>query len=86
MCKFLHEQQIPIPTKLFVRLCRNTQTCSRQRVARCMKKVGIVAKMVKKFKVTTKANSKAKAVPNLLRQDFTAEQPNQRWVADITYI
>ena len=51
-----------------------------------MKKVGIMAKMKKKFKVTTKANPKAKAAPNLLKQNFTAEQPNQRWVADITYV
>lgn len=62
------------------------ESCSRQRVARLMKKAGIVAKMTKKFKVTTKANPKAKAAPNLLEQNFTAEQPNQRWVADITYV
>ncbi|HET6991153.1 MAG TPA: IS3 family transposase [Bacteroidia bacterium] len=36
--------------------------------------------------MTTKVNPKAKAAPNLLQQDFTAEQPNQRWVADITYM
>jgi transposase InsO family protein len=62
------------------------ETCSRQRVAKLMKKAGIVAKMAKKFKVTTKVNPKAKAAPNLLEQNFTAEQPNQRWVADITYV
>jgi transposase InsO family protein len=62
------------------------ETCSRPRVARLMRQAGIMAKMKKKFKITTKANAKAKAAPNLLQQDFTAEQPNQRWVADITYI
>jgi putative transposase len=24
--------------------------------------------------------------PNLLKRDFTASQPNQKWVTDITYI
>lgn len=63
------------------------ETCSRQRVAKLMRKVGLIAKMKKKIKVTTKkANPKAKAAPNLLEQNFTAEQPNQRWVADITYV
>jgi putative transposase len=62
------------------------ETCSRQRIAKVMKKAGIMAKMTKKFKVTTKVNSKAKAAPNLLKQNFTAEQPNRRWVADISYV
>lgn len=62
------------------------ETCSRQRVAKLMRKSGIVAKMAKKFKITTKANPKAKAAPNLLEQNFTAGQPNQRWVADISYV
>jgi transposase InsO family protein len=59
---------------------------SRRRVARLMKKAGIEAKMKRRFKVTTKANPKAKAAPNLLQQDFTASAPNQRWVADFTYV
>jgi putative transposase len=62
------------------------ETCSRKRVARLMKKAGIEAKMKKRFKVTTRANPKAKTAPNLLKQDFTAEAPNQRWVADFTYV
>lgn len=62
------------------------EACSRQKVAKLMKKAGIMAKMTKKFKVTTKANPKAKAAPNLLKQNFTSDQPNKRWVADISYV
>lgn len=62
------------------------ETCSRKRVARLMKESGIAAKMKKRFKVTTKANPKAKVAPNLLEQDFTADAPNQRWAADFTYV
>lgn len=62
------------------------ETCSRRRVAGLMKKAGIEAKMKKHFKITTKVDPKAKAAPNLLKQDFTAKAPNQRWVADFTYV
>ncbi len=60
--------------------------CSRKRVARLMQQEGIQAKMKKRFKKTTVTNPKAKAAPNLLSQDFTAQRVNQRWVADITYV
>lgn len=62
------------------------EICSRKRVAKIMRENGIIAKMKKRFKVTTKVAAKAKTAPNLLKQDFTAERPDQRWVADITYI
>jgi len=60
------------------------ETCSRKRVASLMKSVGLQAKMKKRFKVTTRSNPKAKAAPNLLQQDFTAQAPNKRWVTDIS--
>lgn len=49
-----------------------------------MRLAGIAAKMRKRFKVTTRRNPKAVGTPNLLQQDFTAEFPNQRWVADFS--
>lgn len=62
------------------------ETCSVKRVAKIMKKAGLAAKMKKRYKVTTRANPAAQAAPNLLAQGFTAEKPNQRWVADFTYV
>lgn len=62
------------------------ETCSRRRVSKIMKKAGIAAKMKKCFKVTTRANPRALAAPNLLQQDFTAKEPDKRWVADFTYV
>jgi putative transposase len=35
---------------------------------------------------TTVADLDARRRPDLLERDFTAERPNQRWVADFTYI
>jgi len=72
--------------RIHAELCSQGEVCSRKRVAKLMRKEGIEAKMKKRFKVTTKVNHRAKAAPNLLKQDFTAEAPNQRWVADLTYV
>lgn len=67
-------------------LRENGETCSRKRVSKIMQQEGIAAKMKRQFKVTTKANPEAIPAPNLLAQNFTAETPNQRWVADFTYV
>lgn len=72
--------------RIHAELQESGETCSRKRIAKIMKKEGIEAKMKKRFKVTTKANPMAIPAPNLLQQDFTAERPNQRWVADFTYV
>lgn len=63
------------------------ESCSRPRVARLMKAEKIVAKMHKKFKKTTQQSSKPYFVgDDLIQQEFTADQPNEAWVSDITYI
>jgi transposase InsO family protein len=72
--------------RIHAELQEEGEMCSRKRVSKMMKKLGVVAKMKKRFKVTTRANPKAIPAPNLLQQDFTAEKPNQRWVADFTSI
>jgi putative transposase len=72
--------------RIHAELSEQGEKCSRKRVARLMKKAGIQAKMKKRFKVTTRTNPKAEPAPNLLQQDFCSLKPNQRWVADITYV
>jgi transposase InsO family protein len=72
--------------RIHAELLEEGEACSRKRVAKIMKKSGIMAKMKRCFKVTTRANPKAAVAPNLLHQDFSAQTPNQRWVADFTYI
>lgn len=51
-----------------------------------MKTAGLQAKMKRRFKVTTQVELLAKKAPNLLQQNFVSDRPNQRWVADITYV
>jgi putative transposase len=54
-------------------------------IALLMQRAGIVPKTVRKFRVTTDSRKTVPA-PNLLKQQFTVEQPNERWVSDITLI
>jgi transposase InsO family protein len=36
--------------------------------------------------ITTQSEQGAPVAPNLLQRDFSADQPNRKWVADTTYI
>jgi putative transposase len=60
--------------------------CSKNRVARQMRKAGLRAKQTRRYRSTTKRNKADRAAPNRLKRDFSATEPNQKWVADITYI
>jgi putative transposase len=71
--------------RIYAKLQRLGDACSRKTVARLMRKHGIAAKMRKSWKRTTKAG-KRKASDNLLKQNFRAETPNEKWASDITYI
>jgi len=61
-------------------------TCGENRVARLMRLYHVRAKQTRRFKVTTKRNKAHPVAPNVLQRNFTADQPNQKWLADITYI
>ena len=57
------------------------------RIARLMREEGLSAKQSRKFKgTTTESDHDYPIAPNLLNQTFTASQPNEIWLADITYI
>ena len=60
--------------------------CSQNRVARLMRAAGLRAKQTKRHKTTTKRNKADRAAPNRLNRDFQADRPDQKWLADITYI
>lgn len=59
---------------------------SRKRVAKIMRQNGLRAKAAKKFKATTNSNHNLAVAENLLEQNFEADAPDQKYVADITYI
>ncbi|MEW6095459.1 MAG: IS3 family transposase [bacterium] len=59
---------------------------NKKRIARLMKANNIRAKTKRRFKITTKQNSKAKASENIVNQNFRATIKNQLWTSDITYL
>lgn len=60
--------------------------CGLNRVARLMRRHGIVAVQHRKYRPTTDSGHDFPVAPNLLRRDFRVAEPDRVWVADITYI
>lgn len=58
----------------------------RHRVARLMTQQGISVRPKRRFKLTTDSNHPFAIAPNVLERNFTTTEPDQAWVADITYI
>jgi len=59
---------------------------SRKRVERLMRTHRIHAKRKRKWVKTTDSRHNLPVALNLLNRDFTANNPGQKWVSDITYI
>ncbi len=72
--------------RIYHELKKQGIACSENRVARLMRLRGLQAKQYRRFKSTTKRSKTQPAAHNLMKQDFEADQPNQKWLADITYI
>lgn len=58
----------------------------RHRVARLMRENGLKALQKRRYKKTTDSKHGGPVAPNVLDQDFVAEQSDQKWGADISYI
>jgi len=61
-------------------------SASKNRVARLMRAENIQSRRKKKRKVTTNSRHAYPIAPNLLQRDFQAAAPNEKWLADITFI
>lgn len=59
---------------------------SRKRVERLMRIADIRGLPQRRFVVTTRRDERLPVVGDLLRQDFSAQAPDRRWVSDITYV
>jgi putative transposase len=57
----------------------------RDQVARLMRSRGLKGASRAKQRFTTKADPAALRAPDLMKRDFTAKHPNEKWVADFTY-
>jgi putative transposase len=63
------------------------QRVGKNRIARLMQLAGLRGVSRRRgYTVTTKRDKASKAAPDLVHRQFKATQPNQLWVADMTYI
>ena len=67
-------------------LCALSYSVIRNKARKLMKEVGVAVRRRKKYKVTTDSNHNQPIFENVLDRQFDVTQPNQAYVADITYI
>ena len=72
--------------RIYAQLKKQGYTCNRKTVARLMRQDGLKGQRKYRKVITTNSNHKFPVAPNVLNREFTADGPNQKWVADITYI
>ena len=58
----------------------------RHRTARLMRENQLIARQKRRFKRTTDSEHAWPVAPNLVAQNFTADGPDRKWGADISYI
>jgi putative transposase len=80
-----HRERYGSP-RIHAELQAQGQSCSRKRIARLMREGGMSAKRKRCRVVTTRSEAGNPVAPNLFQRDFTATEPNKKWVTDVTYI
>ena len=82
----LHERYLAAGLDTLAAMIRKECPCSRNTVHRLMKLYNIHSIRKRAFKITTNSKHNYAVSQNLLKRDFAADKPNQKWVGDITYI
>jgi putative transposase len=72
--------------RVLAELVAEGEHVGRKRVARLMRVAGLQGASRRKGCWTTRRDKDARPAPDLVERDFTAQGPDQLWVADITYI
>ncbi len=79
---FLDHRQVYGSPRIHAVLKASGMHCSRKRVVRLMQQLGLCAQSKRRRKPGTKSDPHARWAPNRLNREFTAEQPNCKWVTD----
>ena len=79
---FLNHRQVYGSPRIHAVLKARGIHCSRKRVVRLMHQLGLSAQPKRSRKPTTKSDPRARFAPNHLNREFTAEEPNTKWVTD----
>lgn len=72
--------------RIHAELAARGHDCCVNTVAKLMRDNDIRAKTARKFRHTTDSNHTLPVADNILDRQFDPEAPNEKWVADITYI
>lgn len=72
--------------RLAVELTENGFPCSENYVAKILSEQGLKARNGKRYKYFPGVLAGNHVSDNLLKRNFTASKPNEKWVSDITYI
>jgi len=72
--------------RIYKELRKTGIKCNKKRVVRIMRINGIKAKTKRRYKVTTNSGHNYPVSENILKQNFNAARPNEKWVSDITYV
>ena len=72
--------------RMHAELCAAGVSIGRHRTARLMRDNHLKANQKRRFKKTTDSQHNKAVASNLLDQNFSAEAPNEKWAADISYI
>lgn len=85
--KHLENRQLYGSPRVHRALLIDGEVVCRHTVAKLMRQAKIRAKTRRRFVPRTTDSNHCKPVAdNLLERDFTASEPNRKWVADITYV
>ncbi len=79
---FLDHRQVYGSPRIHAVLKARGMPCSRKRVVRLMQQLGLSAGHKRSRKPTTKSDPRARFAPNRLNREFSAEEPNSKWVTD----
>jgi putative transposase len=83
---FYANRQVYGSPRVHVELAAQGIHCSKQRVARLMREMELAAKRHRNKPGGTVRRKGANVFANLLNRDFTATEPNAKWVSDTTYV
>ena len=67
-------------------ILNNGIKAGRRRIYEVMKKAGLIHKKSRRSNGITKADKEAQKSENIIGRDFSAENPNEKWLTDITEV
>jgi putative transposase len=72
--------------RVHLALRKSGTNVGKKRVARLMRREGIVAERRRKFSITTDSKHEDPIADNVLQREFKVALPNRIWVTDVTYV